>query len=299
MSETQTLSMEVGDRLEEKLGEHDNASNEVGENQKDGELLQIVSEERDSEVDPANQDYERLRIIRRFSRSSSNMSPAVDETYDVDQSFSITLRFGSESIRGLRPTQEDSHKALPVVNERTCQKTTNEEENEEQTATKDSFAFFGVYDGHGGPLASDFVAEHLHKYVQEENQKLNDLEASLSLSFKRIEVDFLEKALKEELKDGTTAVVAIIKDNQLIAGNIGDSEVVLCRNGLAVPLCAIHNPKKNYSEAERIVQQGGKVYHGRLAHPALNAAIFNIAVSRAIGDIFFKHDMYTKKKNRH
>lgn len=54
--------------------------------------------------------------------------------------------------------------------------------------------------------------------------------------------------------DGTTAAVllavalklliallqvAIIADGELVAGNVGDSELVLCRGQAAVPLCQV------------------------------------------------------------
>jgi len=93
-----------------------------------------------------------------------------------------------------------------------------------------------------------------------------------------------------------TAIVAAIDGNKMIVGNVGDSELILCKTGKAISLCGVHNPKRNQKEVERIESEGGKIYNERLAHPSLNPAIFNIAVSRAIGDIFFKHKDYTKNK---
>ena len=65
---------------------------------------------------------------------------------------------------------------------------------------------------------------------------------------------FLEQAIEEDMMDGTTAAVllavalklliallqvAIIADGELVAGNVGDSELVLCRGQAAVPLCQV------------------------------------------------------------
>jgi len=146
-------------------------------------------------------------------------------------------------------------------------------------------------------MASDFVAEHLHKYLMEEKAKGENVEEALRQAFTRVETDFLAKALKEDLKDGTTAIVAVINEDKMVVGNVGDSELILGRNGNALSLCDVHNPKRNHKEVERIEQEGGKIYNDRLAHPSLNPAIFNIAVSRAIGDIFFKHKDYTRNKH--
>jgi len=224
---------------------------------------------------PANRDK------RKFSRSCSNVSTHERET-------KLNLRYGEYSIQGKRKTQEDNHTCLPDITK-----------NKSGESSDEKFSFFGVFDGHGGQMASDFVAENLHKYLLEEKRKPeidNDLEKALVSAFVRIEVDFLAKALDEDLKDGTTAIVAIINENKLIVGNVGDSELIICKRGKPLSLCGVHNPKRNQKEAERIEAEGGKIYNDRLAHPALNPAIFNIAVSRAIGDIFFKHKDYTKNK---
>jgi len=86
-----------------------------------------------------------------------------------------------------------------------------------------------------------------------------------------------------------------LKDRLLVA-NIGDSEAVLCRRGEADVLSTIHNPSKSAKEKERIVASGGKIWQDRLAHPCMNPRFFSIAVSRSIGDMIFKNEVYTKGK---
>jgi len=158
--------------------------------------------------------------------------------------------------------------------------------------------FIAVYDGHGGKRASDFAANHLHKFLSEEDSEefLSNPEKSLRRAFLRTEEAWLDKAYKEQLEDGTTGVVALLFGNTLLIGNIGDSEAVLSRNGTAVNLTTLHNPSKNPSEAKRVVAAGGRLYHNRVGHPHLNATYFNIAVSRAIGDISYKHPEFTSRK---
>jgi len=235
-----------------------------------------------------------LNREKRFSRSCSNVSSHEMEyqiPLDNETKLKLILRYGEYCIQGKRKTQEDNHTCLPDIT-----KNKNGEKNEN---TDEKFSFFGVFDGHGGQMASDFVAENLHKYLLEEKRKPeidNNLEKALISAFMRVEVEFLSKALTEDLKDGTTAIVAIINENKLIVGNIGDSELIICNSGKPISLCPVHNPKRNQKEVERIEAEGGKLYNDRLAHPSLNPAIFNIAVSRAIGDIFFKHKDYTKNK---
>jgi len=201
------------------------------------------------------------------------------------------FRYGEHSIQGKRKTQEDSHICLLHVKDKNS------------IPSDPPLALFGVFDGHGGRIASEFVAEHLPQYVCEETTKRKetnqeDLPGALAAAIGRIEEDFLKKAMKEELRDGTTAIIAMLEvvGNQLVIGNVGDSELILSNGGKALSLCPVHNPKRNPEEVKRVESEGGKLFNDRLTHPCLSPVFFNIAVSRAIGDIFFKHTDYTKHK---
>merc|ERR1711871_652466 len=96
--------------------------------------------------------------------------------------------------------------------------------------------------------------------------------------------------------DGTTAAVAALVERLLVVGNEGDSELVLSVGGGAQPLTAVHNMKKNATEIDRVKAVGGKVYNHRVGHPKFNPAVISLGVSRAIGDIAFKHEKFTNGK---
>ncbi|CDO98241.1 unnamed protein product [Coffea canephora] len=80
---------------------------------------------------------------------------------------------------------------------------------------------------------------------------------------------------------GTTACVAIIRDNQLVVANAGDSRCVMSRGGQAYALSKDHKPDHEL-EKERILQAGGYVQCGRV-NGSLNLA-------RAIGDMELKQN---------
>ncbi|KAL3511991.1 hypothetical protein ACH5RR_024708 [Cinchona calisaya] len=80
---------------------------------------------------------------------------------------------------------------------------------------------------------------------------------------------------------GTTACVAIIRDNQLLVANAGDSRCVMSRGGQAYALSKDHKPDHEV-EKERIVRAGGYVQCGRV-NGSLN-------LSRAIGDMELKQN---------
>ncbi|GKA96153.1 probable protein phosphatase 2C 60 [Tanacetum coccineum] len=75
-------------------------------------------------------------------------------------------------------------------------------------------------------------------------------------------------------KCGSTACVAIIRNNQLVVANSGDSRCVLSRKGQAHNLSKDHKPDLE-SEKERIIKAGGFIHCGRV-NGSLN-------LTRAIG----------------
>ncbi|KAH0649177.1 hypothetical protein KY290_035128 [Solanum tuberosum] len=82
---------------------------------------------------------------------------------------------------------------------------------------------------------------------------------------------------------GCTSCVAIIRENQLIVANAGDSRCVISRKGQAYNLSRDHKPDLEI-ERERILKAGGFIHAGRV-NGSLNLA-------RAIGDMEFKQNKF-------
>lgn len=82
---------------------------------------------------------------------------------------------------------------------------------------------------------------------------------------------------------GCTACVAIIRNNQLIVANAGDSRCVISRKGEAYNLSRDHKPGLEI-ERERILKAGGFIHSGRV-NGSLN-------LTRAIGDMEFKQNKF-------
>jgi len=160
------------------------------------------------------------------------------------------------------------------------------------------FSFFGVYDGHGGRLAAEYVADNLLKiFIVKLKEAKGNYKDAIELALAQVETDFLMKSQKEQLTDGTTAAIAIFHEDKLYVANVGDSEMILSRtDGEVLTLTEVHNPKKNVDEGARVEAVGGRLFHDRVGHPKLNPAYVSIAVSRAIGDAFFKQKEYTEGK---
>jgi len=138
-------------------------------------------------------------------------------------------------------------------------------------------AFYGVFDGHGGPHASEYAAEHLHKLILQ--QKYDEQpHPSLKSGFKQLDHDWLQLAERNNLDDGTTAICVLIENLTLFVCNVGDSRAVLCSGGKAVPLSVDHKPNRD-DEKRRIEKLGGRIiFYGTWRVEGV------LAVTRAIGD---------------
>lgn len=200
----------------------------------------------------------------------------------------------AESV-GKKQNMEDRHElVLDVGNHGTG---TDGSKNKEVASTPIPHAFFGVYDGHGGPRAAEYVAQHLHKAVVDHPAFEEDTETALREGFKKVEELFSEKVLTENWDGltGTTVCIALLGGSYLYVANVGDSGAVLCRNGKPMKLSYPHTPR-NELEKDRVLSEGGVLQSERLCHPVWNPKLINIAVTRAIGDIYYKHAQFVNDK---
>lgn len=81
---------------------------------------------------------------------------------------------------------------------------------------------------------------------------------------------------------GCTAVVALLRGNELYVANAGDSRCIVCRKGQAIEMSFDHKPEDE-PEMARIINAGGKVTQDGRVNGGLN-------LSRAIGDHAYKQN---------
>jgi protein phosphatase 1L len=172
--------------------------------------------------------------------------------------------WGLSARQGDRQTMEDAH-----VNEVTFQGVCGR-------------AFFGVYDGHSGAKAAKIAAKKLHTYLP-----VHCGEDSKTCIDKALEKAFLstDSLIMKKTDSGTCAAVAYIDKNDLCIAWVGDSRVVLGRNGQLMYATEDHKPNKA-SERERITKAGGFVVT-MYGAPRVNGGL---AVARALGDRCVKQD---------
>ena len=166
-------------------------------------------------------------------------------------------------------------------------------------------SFFGIYDGHGGEGCSEYLRDHLHKLICEDNEYFpgNVIEA-IKLGFKKAENNFMNNHALNEKKEivdrsGSCAVVVIMVDKKIYIANVGDSRCILSMdNGKKfIEVTKDHKPNSP-NEMKRIKKYGGNIYQTETLmnnnnNPNLNGKILlgpyrvfpgRLSVSRTIGD---------------
>lgn len=166
-------------------------------------------------------------------------------------------------------------------------------------------SFFSIFDGHGGPLCSEFLMENLHKYILESNHFPEDIPSAIHEGCELAEQNFKKLALSKTPMDksGSCALVLILTDNKAFIGNIGDSRAIISQNRHKTiqNLSRDHKPDDS-SENARIAKAGGLVSKSLVVknmpiptslNIKMNDLPFRVypgglSVSRSIGDLFAK-----------
>lgn len=180
--------------------------------------------------------------------------------------------WGLSARKGRRPGMEDTHVMISPFGPANLQT-----------------SLFGIFDGHGG----DFIAKQVEAVFPEALlPQLNAATSSrvaLERAFERTE-NMLKQKFPVEVS-GTTAVVALIKDNVLDLAWIGDSRAIVIRNGQVIAATRDHKPDEP-NEKRRIESVGGMVIIPRsfgVNGPARVGG--RLATSRAFGDFKMKSEI--------
>ncbi|KAJ1265178.1 hypothetical protein BS78_08G059600 [Paspalum vaginatum] len=175
-------------------------------------------------------------------------------------------------------------------------------------------AFYGVYDGHGGRAAVDFIADRLgqnvaaavavassrHRHHHQPPELLSPppprrtsdedeapagqvdaVVAAIRSAYLTTDREFLTQGVR----GGACAATALVKDGDLYVANVGDCRAVLCsRGGVATALTSDHTAGRE-DERRRIESSGGYVSCGSSGVWRVQDCL---AVSRSFGDASMK-----------
>uniref|UniRef100_A0A0E0JY24 protein-serine/threonine phosphatase n=1 Tax=Oryza punctata TaxID=4537 RepID=A0A0E0JY24_ORYPU len=105
-------------------------------------------------------------------------------------------------------------------------------------------SLFGVFDGHGGPRAAEYLKENLFENLLKHPEFLTDTKLAIK-----------SNAFRD---DGSTASTAVLVGGHLYVANVGDSRAVVSKAGKAMALSEDHKPNRS-DERKRIENAGGVV----------------------------------------
>ncbi|OMO60249.1 phosphatase 2C (PP2C)-like protein [Corchorus capsularis] len=206
----------------------------------------------------------KIEIPNVLQEIQANALKVKDVTPQDDVVSFCGLGVGVFSVKGKKKFMEDTHKIVSCLH------------------GNSNKAFFGVYDGHGGKKAAEFVAENLHNNIFEmlKNCKGNEeKEEAVKAGYLKTDEEFL----KQKIPSGTCCVTALIEGEDVVVSNLGDCRAVLCRGGVAEALTTDHKAERE-DERKRIENTGGYVEFHRGAWRVHGI----LSVSRSIGDAHLK-----------
>ncbi len=176
----------------------------------------------------------------------------------------MKFSYGYSSLRGKRASMEDFHDAKSSI------------------VGDQVIGLFGVFDGHGGSRAAEYVKKNLFDNLLNHPKFVDDTKLAIAESYKQTDQDYLRAESNQQRDAGSTASTAVLVGDRLLVANVGDSRAVICRGGTAFALSNDHKPNRT-DERQRIEDAGGVVmWVGTWRVGGV------LAVSRAFGDRLLK-----------
>ena len=221
-----------------------------------------------------------------FNNTYKNFEISVTSKSNIINEKEIIKGYAYNSSMGnIRDYNEDTITATKMI--------LNKDENE-------YVYFFGVYDGHGGKGCSFYLKDNLHKNIKDFSS------IGIKLGIDETEENFKkEEGLNEngEIKDssGSCGIIAMIKGKKCIIANVGDSRLVIFKNGKISFTTEDHKPDSE-KEKKRIEAAGGKIYqtpsffplyqNGKQIEIPWRVLPGRLSVSRTFGDIEAKEEKF-------
>ncbi|RWR96480.1 putative protein phosphatase 2C 76 [Cinnamomum micranthum f. kanehirae] len=150
------------------------------------------------------------------------------------------LSCGYSSFRGKRASMEDFYdvKMSKIDGKTVC--------------------LFGIFDGHGGSRAAEYLKDHLFENLMKHPQFMTDTKVAISETYQKTDANFLDAESNTFRDDGSTASTAVLVGGHLYVANVGDSRAIISKAGKAIPLSEDHKPNRS-DERKRIENAGGVV----------------------------------------
>ncbi|CAH2086344.1 unnamed protein product [Euphydryas editha] len=231
--------------------------------------------ENDSVSEMCNGEVSNSKVDVENNISSSNGSATpVKSDSAKDKTSSVS---SSDKAIPERPKKSKLRRAAAAVYETLLRQAPSDDDDDDDESDSNDENFEGGEVNSSDEENVNGVEESSNDSEAEEEDEEEEYEAESSDE----EGDF-SMAEEPGNDSGCTAVVALLKGNELYVANAGDSRCIICREGKAIDMSIDHKPEDT-PELERITKAGGKVSNDGRINGGLN-------LSRAIGDHSYKQN---------
>ncbi|AQK92472.1 putative protein phosphatase 2C 52 [Zea mays] len=191
-----------------------------------------------------DQDGERVEKEKRDKeREMQKERERVDEVGYMSggwKSVDGTLNCGYSSFRGKRASMEDFY------------------DIKSSKIDDKQIHLFGIFDGHGGSRAAEYLKEHLFENLMKHPEFMTNTKLAINETYRKTDSEFLDAERNSHRDDGSTASTAVLVGDHLYVANVGDSRAVISKAGKAIALSEDHKPNRS-DERKRIESAGGIV----------------------------------------
>lgn len=168
--------------------------------------------------------------------------------------------------------------------------------------------FVGVYDGHGGPLASRYVSDNLFRHFQAISDESHGVVTTETIerAFSQTEEGFTALVSNSWSTQphiasvGSCCLVGVVCQRTLFVANLGDSRVVLAKRvGNTGGIAAIQLSMDHNANVEEVRQELRELHPHDPQIVVLKHGVWRvkgiIQVSRSIGDVYMKHVQFNQE----
>eukprot|EP00897_Mesotaenium_endlicherianum_P007063 jgi/Mesen1/6385/ME000329S05543 len=167
--------------------------------------------------------------------------------------------------------------------------------------------FVGIFDGHGGPQAAQFVNEHLYANLQRSMAETESISPDvLAKAFAETEEAFLSlveenwRAKPQWAAVGSCGLVGVIAEGMLYVSSLGDSRAVLGTYMKASGTVAAVQLSKDHNANDESVREELRAKHpGEADVVVQKSGVWRvkgiIQVSRSFGDVYLKRQEFQQE----
>jgi serine/threonine protein phosphatase PrpC len=171
------------------------------------------------------------------------------------KSFGIIQAYSTITTKGKRDYNEDRVSIIYNI-----PKPPGYSESKNNNIPWPNCSFFGLYDGHGGNRACDFLRDNLHKYIINDKYFPSNPQKAIANGFINAEKLFF-KNYKGIDSSGSCAIVIVVIEKRVYIANVGDSRAILSsKNGSKFYALSRDHRPGDEKEYKRILDAGGKIY---------------------------------------